>query len=62
LQAADKLKQPLRVPARYRMHADLVADPRGANVATSQVARLNSMARKSVLLKSSDSAFTVKSV
>src|SRR5580704_6741400 len=28
LQAANKLKQPLRVPARYRMHVDLVAKPR----------------------------------
>jgi hypothetical protein len=28
LQAADKFEQPLRVPARYRMHADLVAQPR----------------------------------
>ena len=28
LQAVDELKQPLRVPACYRMHADLVAEPR----------------------------------
>jgi hypothetical protein len=28
LQPADKLKQTLCVPARYRMHADLVAEPR----------------------------------
>jgi hypothetical protein len=28
LQAADQLKQALRVPARYRMHTDLVGLPR----------------------------------
>src|SRR5208282_3628665 len=39
----------------------ILSPSRGANVATSQVARLNSMARKSVFLKSWDSAFTVKS-
>jgi hypothetical protein len=40
----------------------ILSSSRGANVATSQVARLNSMARNSVFLKSSGSAFTVKSV
>jgi hypothetical protein len=59
LQAADKVKQSLCVPARYRMHADLVAEPRCER---RHVARLNSMARKSVFLNSSGSTFTVNSV
>jgi hypothetical protein len=62
LQAADKLKQTLRVPPGIA--CTLILSPsRGANVATSQVERLNSMARKSVFLKSSGSTFAaVKSV
>ena len=40
----------------------ILSPSRGANIATSQVARLNSMARNSVSLKPSCSALTVKSV
>jgi hypothetical protein len=56
LQAIDKLKQPRFVTARYRMHTDLLAN-RGEKVATSQVARLNSIAKKSVSLKPVPPAF-----